>query len=381
VVGISQLLELVEPGTPVVLDGWAGRLILRPTEEETARYARVQEHYQELMQRLELLRELPSVTLDGREVHLHANIEMPMELEEVRRNGASGVGLFRTEFFLMERPRLPGEDEQYEAYRQAVENLAPKPIVFRTMDLGGDKFPSYIGADREKNPFLGLRGIRFLLGHEDVLRAQLRAILRASAHGPARVLFPMVATPEELRAARQHLDQAMAELTAQGIPFDRHLPVGVMIETPAAVFMADFLAKESDFFSIGSNDLTQYTLAVDRTNAKLGYLFNSLHPSVLRAVRATVHAAHREGCWVSLCGEMAGDTLATALLVGLGIDDLSMSPARVPEVKQMIRSISYDEAHGIATRAIRLSTAREVEDLVRDFMKTRFPDLAEVKGW
>jgi phosphotransferase system enzyme I (PtsI) len=380
VMGIPGVVELVRPGTPAIVDGWRGHLVLHPDDEEVRRYEAAQRHHEDLLHRLELLRELPSVTTDGREVHLHANVEMPMEIESVGENGASGVGLFRTEFFLMQQHRLATEEEQFEVYRRGVETLAPKPMVIRTVDLGGDKFASYIGSDRERNPFLGLRGIRFLLGHLDVFRAQLRAILRASAYGPVRMLFPMVTTPEELLQAREQVDRAMDELRAEGVSFDRHVPVGVMIETPAAVLMADVLARHCDFFSIGSNDLTQYTLAVDRTNARLGYLFTPLHPAVLRAIQATVEAAHREGCWVSLCGEMAGETLATPLLVGLGLDDLSMSPPLVPEVKQMIRSISFAEASGIAIRAVRLSTAREVTTLLHDFLRDRFPELLEVKG-
>lgn len=378
--GIPGVTALAREGVSAIVDGWRGHLILDPTDEERRRYQALKEHHEDLLHRLETLREQPSVTTDGREVHLHANVEMPLEMESVHANGASGVGLFRTEFFLMQRHRLATEEEQVEVYRRAVEALAPKPLVIRTVDLGGDKFASYIGSDRERNPFLGLRGIRFLLGHPDVLRAQLRAILRASALGPVRILFPMVTTPEELVLARAALDRAMQELESEGVPFDHHVPVGVMIETPAAVLMADALARTCDFFSIGSNDLTQYTLAVDRTNARLSYLFNPLHPSVLRAIQATVEAAHREGCWVSLCGEMAGETLATPLLVGLGLDDLSMSPPLVPEVKQMIRTISFAEANGIATRAVRLSTAREVTNLLGDFLRDRFPELVEVKG-
>ncbi len=381
VMGISSVMNEVRSGTRAILDGWRGVLILNPSQEEEERYQRVREHYADLQRRLALLRELPSVTTDGHEVHLHANIEMPSEAENAMSYGASGVGLFRTEFFFMQRSRLPTEAEQFEAYRNVVELMAPNPVVIRTMDLGGDKFASYIGADREKNPFLGFRGIRFLLGHEEVFRCQLRAILRASAHGAVRILFPMISTVEELRTAKQLIAREMATLEEKGIAHDRGVQLGVMIETPAAVFISDVLAKACDFFSIGSNDLTQYTLAVDRTNARLDYLFTPFHPSVLRAIRATVHAAHRGACQVSLCGEMASDPLATVLLVGLGIDDLSMSPALIPEVKQIIRSITFDEGHDIATRAVRLSTSNDVVELVKEFMRERFPELSEVKGW
>jgi len=379
VFGVAGFMSAAKRGTRCILDGWRGLVVLEPTEEEEARYERIREHYRALNERLGLLRQLPSVTQDGREVHLWANIEMPLELAAVVENGADGVGLFRTEFFLMERGRLANEEEQLAVYRRAVESLAPRPVVFRTMDLGGDKFASYIGADREKNPFLGMRGIRFLLSHEEVLRTQLRAILRSSAGGPVRLLFPMVTTPEEWSLVRGHVDHVMNELRREGHPFDPSVALGIMIETPAAVLMSDVLARACDFFSIGSNDLTQYALAVDRTNAKLGSLFNPLHPSVLRAIHATVEAAHREGCWVSLCGELAGDTLATVLLVGLGLDDLSMSPSRLPEVKQLIRTISFPEAQEIATRALRMSTAREVEELLREFLELRFPELFEIR--
>ncbi len=380
VFGIENLLDETAAGGRAILDGWRGRLILDPTDEDERRYERVRRHYAEMMDRLELSREMPSVTTDGREIHLLANIEMPLEIDAVHRYGASGVGLFRTEFLLMQRAHLASEDEQFAIYRRALELLSPKPVVIRTLDVGGDKFASYIGADREKNPFLGLRGIRYLLGHEDVFRAQLRAALRASAFGPVRLLFPMITTPEELDRVREHLDAVMQELTNAGVEFDRHVTIGIMIETPAAVLMADVLARSVDFFSIGSNDLTQYALAVDRTNAKLGYLFNPLHPSVLRAIHATVEAAHREGCRVSLCGELAADTLATVLLVGLGIDDLSMTPSLLPEVKQVIRTISYAESRDVATRAVRMSTAADVASLLGGFLADRFPELAAVRG-
>jgi phosphotransferase system enzyme I (PtsI) len=380
VFGIPDLMRIATAGRRCILDGWQGLLVLDPTAEEEQRYERVRQHYEALHERLGLLRQLPSVTQDGREVHLWANIELPMETAAVVESGADGIGLFRTEFFLMERGRLANEEEQRVVYERAVDALAPRPVVFRTMDLGGDKFASYIGADREKNPFLGMRGIRFLLAHEDVLRTQLRAILRASVRGPVRILFPMVTTPEEWTLVRAHVDHVMGELAAEGTAFDPRVPLGIMIETPAAVFMADVLARTCEFFSVGSNDLTQYALAVDRTNAKLGSLFNPLHPSVLRAIHSTVESAHREGCWVSLCGELAGDTLATVLLVGLGLDDLSMSPARLPEVKQLIRTITFPEAEEIAARALRLSTAREVEGLLHEFLRQRFPELVEIRN-
>lgn len=381
VMGVSQLLEQATPARRAVVDGWRGRLILDPTPKQEAQYRRLERHYAEQVAAQEQLRELPSATTDGREVHLLANIEMPFEVDAVREFGSTGVGLLRTEFFLVNRSRLPTEEEQFRAYRSAVEKLAPMSIVIRTMDLGGDKFASYIGADRERNPFLGLRGIRFLLGHEEIFRTQLRAILRASAFGRVEILLPMVTTPEELAAARRHLDAVAAELSAAGQAYDENVRLGVMIETPSAVLMADSLARGCDFFSIGSNDLTQYALAVDRTNAKLNYLFNHYHPSVLRAIRRAVRAAHREACSVSVCGEMAGEPLATVLLVGLGVDELSMSPAFVPEIKQLVRSMSYSEARDIATRAVRLSTAAEVEELLAAFMRRRFPDLADVRGW
>jgi phosphotransferase system enzyme I (PtsI) len=302
-------------------------------------------------------------------------------VEDVVTCGADGIGLFRTEFFYLERFELPTEQEQYQAYRSVAERLAPKPVIFRTMDLGGDKVASYLGTTHETNPFLGWRGIRFALQHPEMFRAQIRAIYRAGAHGRARMMFPMVSSEEELLAVNQLCSEVRAELARGGVPHDPDLERGVMIETPSAVWMADALARHVKFLSIGSNDLTQYTLAIDRDNARLAHLYEPLDPSVLRSIRHTIDAGHAAGCWVGICGEMAGDPKTAVLLVGLGVDELSMSSFDLPRVKAAIRSVRQEVAAEIAREALAQSCARGVRELLRQRAESLLPSfLVERKG-
>ena len=288
-------------------------------------------------------------------------------------SGADGIGLFRTEFFYMNRLELPTEDDQYTAYRSVAECLAPKPVIFRTMDLGGDKVASYLGTTHETNPFLGWRGIRFALNHPEMFRTQIRAIYRASAHGRVRIMFPMVSSEDELLRAIDLCREVEADLTRLGIAHDRDIEMGVMIETPSSVWMADALARHVKFLSIGSNDLTQYTLAIDRDNPRLAHLYEPLDPAVLRSIRHTVLAGHAAGCWVGICGEMAGDPRNAVLLVGLGIDELSMSNFDLPRAKAAIRAISREELSAIAELALAMSSARAVRELMQTHVEPLLP--------
>jgi phosphotransferase system enzyme I (PtsI) len=282
--------------------------------------------------------------------------------------------LYRTEYFFLTRSELPTEDEQVASYTRVLQDLAPETVIFRTLDIGGDKFASYLGpGTSELNPFLGWRGIRFLLTRHDIFRTQLRAFLRASTAGKLKIMFPMITGLEEVRAAKALLEEVKRELDADGQAYDPNIEVG--IETPAAVAIADLLARETDFFSIGSNDLIQYTLAVDRGNARISYLFEPMHPSILRLIRNTVEAGHAHDIWVGMCGEVAGDPLYSVLLVGLGLDELSISAYMIPEVKRIIRSITYDESKMLVRKAMGMSTATEIRKFLAGVMHERFPDL------
>lgn len=373
VLSVQGVMSQVHAGDQGAVDGYAGIVEINP-DAETSRHFRARYAlYEEEARTLRSIRGEAAITLDGRTVELGANIELPNEIEDVLASGADGVGLFRTEFFYLNRYALPTEEEQYAAYREAAERLNPRPVIFRTMDLGGDKVASYLGITPEANPFLGWRGIRFALHHPEMFRTQIRAIYRASGHGRARIMFPMVASEEELVAACRLCDEVAEELRRSGLPHDPQLERGVMVETPSAVWMADVLARHVRFFSIGSNDLTQYTLAIDRDNARLAHLYEPLDPAVLRSIHHTVEAGHAAGCWVGICGEMAGDPANAVLLVGLGVDELSMSSFDLPRVKAAIRSVRREVAADIARDALAQSCARAVKDLLRDRAESLLP--------
>ena len=381
VVGVESLLEGTQHGDPIILDGNAGLVVLRPTAATLAEYEAVRQRFVEVERQLLTLKDFPAITLDGRTIELSANIKSPDEASLALAKGAKGVGLYRTEYFFLSRSDLPSEDEQVASYSQIVRSLAPETVIFRTLDIGGDKFASYLGPGKsELNPFLGWRGIRFLLTRHDIFRTQLRAFFRASSAGKLKIMFPMITGLEEVRAACALVNQVKGELAQEGYAFDRDVEVGIMIETPAAVMIADLLAREVDFFSIGSNDLIQYTLAVDRGNARISYLFEPMHPSVLRLIRNTVEAGHAHDIWVGMCGEVAGDPLYSVLLVGLGLDELSISAYMIPEVKRIIRSITYDEAKRLVRKAMTLSTANEIRRHVATMMHERFPELMAEEG-
>jgi phosphotransferase system enzyme I (PtsI) len=376
VVGLEQLTEHARHADEIIIDGNAGGVVVRPGEKTRTSYEEARQRFIELEESMLTLKDYPAITLDGRKIELSANVKRPQDAELALSKGAKGVGLYRTEWFFLTRDELPGEEEQVRQYAEIVEAIAPEPVIFRALDIGGDKFASYLGAGKsELNPFLGWRGIRFLLTRRDILRTQLRAFLRASAHGKVKIMFPMITGLEEVRAASAQLEEVKAELHAEGRRFDDGVEVGIMIETPSAVAIADLLARETDFFSIGSNDLIQYTLAVDRSNTRISYLYEPMHPSILRLIRNTVEAGHAHDIWVGMCGEIAGDPLYSVLLVGLGLDEISISAYMIPEVKRIIRGITYDEAKTLARKAMGLSTADEIRTLVASVMHERFPEL------
>jgi phosphotransferase system enzyme I (PtsI) len=373
VMSVKGALLAVKTGDRAAVDGFAGTVEVNPDESRTTTFQRRLERLRLQAGSLQAMLEQPAVTLDGRRIELAANIEQPPDAAEAVNVGADGIGLFRTEFFYLNRVDRPSEEEQYGAYRGVTETMAGRPVIFRTMDLGGDKVASYLGLTHETNPFLGLRGIRLALASPEMFRTQIRAIYRASAHGKVRMMFPMVSSVEELLRALELRDQVLVELKRDRVPHDPKVETGIMIETPSAVWMADALAKHAEFFSIGSNDLIQYTLAMDRDNERLAHLYEPLDPAVLRSIRHTVQAAHAAGRWVGVCGEMAGDPHTAALLVGLGVDELSVSCYDLPRVKAAVRSIRADAVSAVAKEALESASAGPVRALVREKIDALMP--------
>ena len=314
------------------------------------------------------LKDLPALTLDGHRVDVVANIGTIRDIEGAERNGAEGVGLYRTEFLFMDRDQLPTEEEQFIAYKDVVEAMNGNLVILRTMDIGGDKELPYLDLPKEMNPFLGWRAIRIALDRREILNAQLRAVLRASAYGKLAVMFPMIISVEEIRELKSVIEELKVELRNEGKAFDENIQIGVMVETPSAAVNAKFLAKEVDFFSIGTNDLTQYTLAVDRGNELISHLYNPMSPSVLSLIKQVIDASHAEGKWTGMCGELAGDERATVLLLGMGLDEFSMSAISVPQIKKLIRNVNYQDAKLLAEKALQQPTAAEIERLVIDFL-------------
>ena len=362
VVALRNLTARVQNGDWAIVDGYDGVVILHPTESTLFRYGKIQERKKSFEARLLEVNRQPAVTLDGVAVKLMANIERAEEVAKAKAFFAEGIGLYRTEFLFLNSARMPPEQEQFVAYKAVVEAMAPQPVIIRTLDLGGDK-PMTGKTDlfpKENNPFLGFRAIRFCLEHQDIFREQLRAILRASAFGKAMLMFPMISGAEELARAIALVDECKADLQARGIAFDAGMEIGSMIEIPSAAMTADLLAQQSAFFSIGTNDLIQYLLAIDRVNDRIAPLYEPTHPAVLRTLRQVVDEAHRRGISVSVCGEMAGDPVFAPLLLGLGIDGLSMSPAWLPSVRYLIRAMSMAEARDLANRALTMASPKEI---------------------
>ncbi len=376
VVGLGKVSTQVKTGDLIIVDANRGRVIINPDSEVYEEYLIEQSKFLEFEHSLLALRDLPAETIDGVRIELACNLEVPEEIASIGKYGAQGIGLYRTEYiYIRKKTELPSEDEQYESYREAVEKVAPYEVIIRTLDLGGDKFASYLGLPEDVSSMMGLRAIRLCLQYPILFIPQLRAILRASAHGKVRIMFPMISRVEELRQAKLLLNQAKEELAHEGIPFDPNIQVGTMIEVPSAALTADILAKESDFFSIGTNDLIQYTLAVHRVNEGIAHLYEPLNPAILRLIRQVIEVAHSAGIWVGMCGEMASDPLVVPILLGMGIDELSMSPIAVAEVKKIIRSLTIEEAKKIMNNALSFSTAHEVESYVYGEAMERFPDV------
>jgi phosphotransferase system enzyme I (PtsI) len=375
VVGVGDPLGEVKDGAPLIVDGNHGLVVLDPNEETLADYLQRIEQEKAWRAKLEANALLPAETRDGFHVSVAANVELPEEVERIRRVHRVGIGLFRTEFLFVQGGSISDEELQYEAYRRVAEDVAPHSVIFRTLDIGGDKFLSHLDVPVEINPFLGMRAIRFCLQREDIFRSQLRAILRASAHGGVRVLFPMITTMEELMATLRILEETKAELASKGIAHNPDLDVGIMIEVPAAAMIADMLAPHVDFFSIGTNDLVQYTMAVDRSNPDISYLYQPGHPSIIRLLDRVVRAANEHGRWVGICGEMAAEPLFVPLILGLGIHELSMSPVAIPVVKDLVRDINMLEAEELVDRAMACGSAEEVTKLCREFVERVSPEL------
>ena len=364
VVSLGDLSEQLEAGQELILDGREGRVIIDPTEADKQLYRERDVKMREWEQELVLLAHLDPVTPDQHHVLLRANIDLPSEAATARLHGAQGVGLYRTEFFVVGRSTMPEEDEQYRCYKEVAEVFPDHAVYIRTFDLGGDKFPLFLHMPPEENPFLGWRAIRVCLDTPELFRAQLRALLRATAHGDVRIMLPLINDIEEVRRTRKMLIEEEEKLNAAGIAYNRGYKLGVMIETPAAALTASKLARYADFFSIGTNDLVQYTLAVDRGNARLAPLYNPFHPSVLRMLRLTVDAGREAGIEVAVCGEMASNPLAVFLLIGLGIQALSVGTASLPEIKKVIRSVPAQDARTAAAAALDASTAAEVVEIL-----------------
>lgn len=368
IVGTNDVTARVNTGDYLILDAVNNRVYVNPTQAEIDELKTLEAKLAEEKAELAKLKDLPAVTLDGHKVEVVANIGTIRDCEGAHRNGAEGVGLYRTEFLFMDRDQLPSEEEQFIAYKEVVEAMEGRLVVLRTMDIGGDKELPYLNLPKEMNPFLGWRAVRIALDRREILHAQLRAVLRASAFGKLAVMFPMIISVEEIRELKSVLETLKAELRAEGKAFDENIQVGVMVETPSAAVNAKFLAKEVDFFSIGTNDLTQYTLAVDRGNELISHLYNPMSPSVLGLIKQVIDASHAEGKWTGMCGELAGDERATLLLLGMGLDEFSMSAISVPHIKKLVRSVSYQEAKALADEALQKPTTAEIEQLIQAFL-------------
>jgi len=380
IVGAQNISEELETGDYALLDGYNGTVIVNPTDQTLFEYGQLAKIKASLDEKLREVQHQPAVTLDGKTIHLSANIEDQNDIEAVLAHGAEGVGLFRTEFLFINRDRLPTEEEQYAVYRQVAVALKPHSVIIRTLDLGGDKFASHLQLAQEMNPFLGWRAIRFCLAQPEMFRAQLRAILRASAEGNIKMMYPMISGLDELNRANALVEQCKAELRAEKIPFAENLEIGAMIEIPSAVLIADTLAKRVKFFSIGSNDLIQYTLAADRTNEKVSHLYEPTHPAILRLIKMTVDAAHANGIWAGVCGEIAGDPVLTPLLLGLGVDELSAAPAVLDQVKYIIRRVKLDEARQLAEFALSSESPTDIAARCVEFARSTAPSLFENKA-
>ena len=365
VVGLNDITKKVKDGDYIVFNGDTGEVIVNPDEETKVKYASLKELFEEYRKSLELLKGQASITTDGRHVELAGNIGSPNDVEGLIKNDAEGVGLYRTEFLYMDKEdSFPTEEEQYEAYKAVLEGMNNKPIVIRTLDIGGDKELPYFEMEPEMNPFLGYRAIRLCLDRKDIFKTQLRALYRASVHGKLRIMFPMISSLEELLDAKEVIKEVLKELDAENIAYSNDVEVGMMIEIPSAAVISDVLAKHVDFFSIGTNDLIQYTCAVDRMNQKISHLYNQFNPAVLRLIKMVIDNAHKEGKWVGMCGESAGDQRMIPILLGFGLDEFSMSPISILPARKLITSLSYEDMQKFADEVLAMGTAKEIKEYV-----------------
>ncbi|MDO8426555.1 MAG: phosphoenolpyruvate--protein phosphotransferase [Deltaproteobacteria bacterium] len=377
VVGLETVTRKAEMNDTVIVDGTTGTVIINPSESVVEVYKRRKERYENYGKALFHYKDLPCETTDGKRIKLMGNMEIMEEIDPLIEHGAEGIGLYRTEFLYLNRKDLPAEDEHVKAYKQIVKKMAPNPVIIRTLDIGGDKFLSHMEMAKEINPAMGLRAIRFCLKNSEIFKTQLRGILRASANGKVKIMFPMISGMEELRRAKAYLEEAKAELKAEGKPFDPNIEVGVMIEVPSAAIIADLIVKEVSFISIGTNDLLQYSLAIDRVNEHVAYLYEPFHPAVLRIIKTVADAANKAGVSVGVCGEMAGEPEYAFLLLGFGIDQLSMNAFSILKVKRLIRSVSFSEAKKICKVITGFATAKEVEN----YINLKLPGLYKEEFW
>lgn len=373
VVGLDNITQQIMPDDVIILDGITGVVIINPSKTVFKAYLERNQSYQYFEEELLRFRDLPAVTQDGHMMRLAGNIELPEEIPSLKEHGAEGIGLYRTEFLYMGK-RLPTEEEHFEIYRKLAEGVAPYSATIRTLDMGGDKMVSHIEWAEETNPAMGLRAIRFSLKEVELFKIQLRAILRASAYGKLKVMFPMISGMKELREAKTILEEVRADLDSKGMPYDKEIGVGIMMEIPSAAAIADILAKEVDFFSIGTNDLIQYSLAIDRVNEHVAYLYEPLHPAIIRIIKGVVDAAHNVGIKVSMCGEMAGEPVYVPVLLALGLDELSMNAPVIPWVKKIVRGMSMGDAKSFIEEVMSFSTAAEIEECLGRKMAKLFPD-------
>ena len=376
VVGLVSGFEKLKTGDKIVLDANEGIVYLNPNSDIIKEYKKLTRDYHNFELGLKRIKELPPRTKDGKDIDLSANIEFPHEARNIRNQGAQGIGLYRTEYLYFTKHHLPSEEEQYEEYVQILSSLGNQPIIIRTFDLGGDKFPDSFKFPVEANPFLGLRAIRIYRKYTELFKTQLRAILRASVFGQVRIMFPMISCVSEMRFCQNFLQTIRGELELEGKEFSRDIPIGAMIEVPSAAVVADLIARECDFLSIGTNDLIQYSLAVDRGNENVAYLYKPYNPSILRLVHDIVKKGHEQSVWVGMCGEMASDPLATMLLIGLGLDEFSVSPVSLLHIKEIIRRVEYSECENMAERVLSYSTTEQVENYLKSVYKAKFKDFA-----
>lgn len=374
VVGLEDAMTSISGGSLIILDGTHGRVIIDPDEETLIQFQELQDRYSAFIKSTRSKSHLPARTRDGMDVTVQANIEQAGEVGSAIDQGAEGIGLFRSEFLYLAQPELPGEEQLYQAYRQVAEAMDQEPVTIRTLDLGGDKFAHQFNLVPEMNPAMGLRAVRLCLRRPDIFKTQLKAILRASVHGRMRLMFPMISGVQEFLACREILDECRAELTADGIPFDHEIPVGCMMEVPSAVVVADLLAREVDFFSIGTNDLIQYSLAIDRVNEYVAHMYRPFHPAVLRMIRSIIQAGRAGGIPVSMCGEMASEAAAIPLLLGLGLDELSVNPQAVPRVKQVVRAASQRDCAVLTEECLAYPTEKLVSEHLRPKLAELMPE-------